>query len=70
MDQEQADWRSSGPDRSFVLRLWSATQGGATGRPQWRITLQDTSTGTRRGFATPEEFLVFIEELCAQDPAR
>ena len=43
---------------SFILRVLLAGDGG---RPQWRASLEDTSTGERRGFASLEDLYGFLK---------
>lgn len=48
--------------RSFLLRLW---QVDTEGKHAWRFSLENSTTGERRGFANLGELLVFlIDEVC------
>lgn len=48
--------------RSFLLRLWRVD---TEGKRAWRFSLEDSTTGERRGFANLGELLVFLlEEIC------
>jgi hypothetical protein len=44
---------------SYLLRLW---QTESQGRLVWRVSLQDTRTGVRRGFASLTELLAFLKQ--------
>jgi hypothetical protein len=44
---------------SFLLRLWLA---GTGDQPQWHASLEDTRTGERFGFATPETLYVYLDQ--------
>lgn len=37
---------------SFILRIWLAGDGD---NPEWRASLEDTTTGERRGFGSLKE---------------
>ena len=44
--------------RSYLLRLWLAGNGNV---PQWRMSLEDTRTQQRHGFADLASLLAFLE---------
>ena len=47
---------------SYLLRCWQERgrlQGGATA---WRFSIEDPHTGQRRGFATFEAFIAFLQQ--------
>ena len=48
---------------SYLLRGWIASQKSGRDPPVWRFSLQDPSTGVRRGFASLEELIFFLERL-------
>jgi hypothetical protein len=52
------------PGRSFILRIWLAAS--RRDPEPWRITLQDVDSGARRGFATFDEFFLFLEAIGAE----
>ncbi len=43
------------PYYAYLLRFWREHESG------WRFSLQDPHTETRRGFATLEELIAFLE---------
>ena len=45
--------------RSYLLRLWRAGNGNA---PEWRMSLEDTLTRERHGFADLAGLVAFLEE--------
>jgi len=45
--------------RSFMLRLWTEQANGNN----WRFSLEDTQTGKRRGFASQEKLIKYLEEM-------
>ena len=47
--------------RSFLLRLWLVTQKGE--KTSWRASLEDSRAGERRGFASLEKLLEFLQEM-------
>ncbi len=48
--------------RSFLLRMW---QVDTEGKRAWRFSLENSTTGERRGFANLGELLVFLlDEVC------
>jgi len=44
---------------AFLLRLWRVSTGRST---VWHASLQDSSTGERRGFADLKGLFMFLEE--------
>ena len=53
------------PDyRSFMLRIWIEQTNGE----KWRFSLEDTQTGKRKGFATLEKLIVYLEEITRYAP--
>jgi hypothetical protein len=54
---------------AYLLRLWCVTNGKA---PIWRASLQDVSTGERRGFAGLDQACRFLQaqiEAASAGPA-
>lgn len=48
------------PDyRSFMLRLWIEKTNGE----KWRYSLEDTHTGKRKGFASVDKLISYLEEI-------
>ena len=45
--------------QSYLLRLWRAGNGNA---PEWRMSLEDTRTHERRGFADLPSLVAFLEQ--------
>ena len=50
---------------SYMLRGWIESQPSGRDPPVWRFSLQDPSTGVRRGFASLDELIFFLERLLA-----
>ena len=50
--------------RSFMLRIWIEQTDGN----KWRFSLEDTRTGKRRGFASAEKLIVYLEEITRYTP--
>ena len=48
--------------RSFLLRLWIEHTNGNN----WRFSLEDTHTGKRKGFASVEKLIAYLEELISE----
>ena len=44
--------------QAYLLRLWLAN-GEATSTAEWRVSLEDSHTGKRSGFASLEHILPF-----------
>lgn len=59
--------QKAGRSRAFILRLWSENSGGLDARRTWRVSLQDASTGARRGFSSLEEFFDYLVTHCSDD---
>jgi hypothetical protein len=47
---------------AFLLRLWRVDE---TDRVKWRASLEEPSTGERRGFADIDRLCTFLEEQCS-----
>ena len=47
---------------SYLLRLWQTQHAGAL---VWRASLQSAHTGERRGFASLDELVAFLEQETA-----
>jgi len=45
--------------RSFLLRIWIER----TNSEKWRYSLEDTRTGKRKGFASIEKLITYLNEL-------
>ncbi|MGB2963204.1 MAG: hypothetical protein WBB69_04385 [Anaerolineales bacterium] len=45
--------------QSFILRLWIEETDGK----KWRFSLEDTSTGKRKGFASLEKLFGYLKEI-------
>jgi len=45
--------------RSYILRLWVEV---LENKQEWRFSLEDTSTGKRKGFARLEELFTFVQK--------
>jgi hypothetical protein len=57
----------SGGSNVYVMRLWqeqSSPEGSSTG---WRFSIENPSTGQRRGFSALAELAAYLENLIAQD---
>ncbi len=50
---------------SYMLRMW---QVNSAGRPVWRASLENTSTGERLGFADPASLLDFLSRVTQAQP--
>ena len=48
---------------SFLLRLWQVP---ANEEHDWRILLENVQTGEKRGFASLEDFLVYLSQVTAE----
>jgi hypothetical protein len=49
--------------RAYLLRCWQEEGAGPDGEPAWRFTLgQPGDEGRRRGFASLEALVVFLQE--------
>jgi hypothetical protein len=48
--------------RAYLLRLW-LTDLETTGTPGWRVSLEDSHTGERLGFASLEQLFAFLVAL-------
>jgi hypothetical protein len=44
---------------AYLLRLWQITD---TGKTVWRASLEDSRTGDRQGFTSPEAMIAFLWE--------
>ncbi|MDX1616691.1 MAG: hypothetical protein R3300_20460 [Candidatus Promineifilaceae bacterium] len=56
----------SGPSLAYLLHLWPE----AGDKPDvWRVSLQDLTTRSRRGFASLEELFAFLQTLATQNSA-
>ena len=49
---------STPPYLSYLLRLWLA---GSNDQPEWRLVLIDPQTGERRGFASLEALMDYLQ---------
>ena len=58
MEEKKTDYRS------FLLRIWIEQTDGN----KWRYSLEDTRTGKRKGFATLEKLIVYLEEITRYTP--
>ena len=59
---EQAGGKGEQPDyQSYLLRLWRVDEG----QDGWRVSLESTHTGERRGFGTLEAMLDFLRRQLA-----
>jgi len=67
MGEKIGESAASPPERALVVRLWPADAVG--GALQWRIVVQDATTQERRGFASLDDFFLFMEQLCGSTPA-
>jgi hypothetical protein len=54
------------PYFSYLLRLWLAGDGD---QPQWRASLDDSLTGERVGFTSPQELFAFLQTKIQFNPA-
>jgi len=62
MDQDQP--RLNLKYRVYLLRAWQEQEGPAQNPGEWRLSLQDTETGLRRGFVSLETlFDYLLQEL-------
>ena len=48
--------------RAFLLRLWIEHTNGN----KWYFSLEDTQTGKRKGFASVEKLVAYLEELISE----
>jgi len=46
---------------AYLLRLWRTLCQGQT---QWRASLESPHTGERHVFASPEQFFMFMRDVC------
>jgi hypothetical protein len=51
--------REPGQYRAYLLRLWRVLD--ANGHRGWRASLEDPQTGVRRGFASLEHLLAYLD---------
>jgi hypothetical protein len=61
---EEADFPSASmakrkPTLVFLIRLWSAEEGG---EPAWRASLESVSTGEKHGFASLDDLFAFLRQ--------
>ena len=57
--------------RAFLLRCWLEENGPPDGRPGWRFTLQQAgSEPARRGFASLQEVMSYLEETLELAPVK
>jgi len=61
-----ADFFKSRVYRAYVLRLWQEGRDHRTGAGVWRFSLKMLPSGERRGFATLEALLAFLEQEMAR----
>jgi hypothetical protein len=47
---------------AFLLRLWRVEEAEGV---QWHASLEEPSTGARRGFADIDRLCAFLEEQCS-----
>lgn len=52
---------------SFLLRVWRS---GTAAAPRWHVSLEDTLTGERRGFASLAQMVTFLEQPGAVEATR
>ena len=53
--------------RAFLLRCWQEADAGPAGQAAWRFTLVQMGEGkTKRGFASLEELVAYLDEQLAQ----
>jgi hypothetical protein len=50
--------------RSFLLRLWQATEKDALG---WRASLENVETGEKHGFTSLEELWAYLNQITASN---
>lgn len=50
---------------AYLLRFWEERLQGEGGAVIWRFSLEDASSGKRRGFASLEALLAFLQEQTA-----
>jgi len=55
---------------AYLLRWWQAAGADGLADQVWRFSLEDPSTGERRGFASFEALLVFLRAELAAPRAR
>lgn len=54
------------PYTIYLMRLWIDSEGETT----WRFSLEDPHTGARRGFATLDELVIFLQRETTKDTRR
>ena len=64
--ESKPESRQANRSRAYILRLWPEPPAQRDGPTEWRVTLQDATTHTRRGFASLEEFFEYLEAICKQ----
>ena len=52
---------------AYLLRLWQADQNG---NPVWRASLEDPRTGERRGFASLQSLIDFLNEQIIKEDGK
>ena len=59
--------RNKNPPRyhAYLLRFWEERLQAEGDTVIWRFSLEDASSGERRGFASLEGLLVFLQEVTA-----
>jgi len=51
------------PYTIYLMRLWIDSEGETA----WRFSLEDPHTGARRGFATLDELVIFLQRETTKD---
>ncbi|MBP6469586.1 MAG: hypothetical protein KBE23_14020 [Chloroflexi bacterium] len=51
------------PYTIYLMRLWLDSEGETA----WRFSLEDPHTGARRGFATLDELIIFLQQEITKD---
>ena len=51
---------------AYVLRLWEMHAADGHNRPAWRCSVEDPHTGERRGFASLEALMTFLQTELTQ----
>ena len=52
---------------SYLLRIWQVGNGNV---PEWRLSLEETRTRERHGFANLAVLMAFLEQQMAQEHAQ
>jgi len=56
--------------QAYMLRLWQERPASSERPAVWRFSLEDPHTGKRRGFASLEELVTFLQRQLTEGESR